>query len=284
MKKIYKQNLRYLFYMTILFSIFFYRYSGSWYWTFKHKVKYHNFIAYSNDTSENTQKLLVEANLVLNEYVNFYKDTNIELKLNDQLLFHMKIYETQEEFKRYSPVYWAEGYYQEPYSNFYLEFDTPNPYHGMRHEVIHQFNTELMKRTMPVWLNEGMACYFSTCMILNGKFEFDKIDYNSYPAWWLKLSFLRSGNLEADKKTYKVIPLIALLQDQEPINITRNVNLYYLHWWTFFHFLVDGKNGKYKQGLLKFIQSEHELKDFKKLIGEPIQLEKEWYEYLKTFK
>lgn len=211
-------------------------------------------------------------------YGEFFKD-RIGNNKNPAKL-KLMLYKDRKEFSVYNQSSaWAEAYYREPVCHAYYSDGQPNPYHWMIHEVTHQLNNELAHFKIPQWINEGLATYFGTSKIEHGVLLPGNIDKNTYPIWWLS-GFDLSGNLQADIGKGKIIPLRAIITGKGGPDINKQVNLYYIEYWSFTHFLFHYKNGVYAENYKELIVQGGSLEDFEKIIGPLDQIQAEWYEYL----
>ncbi len=194
--------------------------------------------------------------------------------------FKLMLYKNRQEFSANntsSP--WAEAYYRSPVCYAYFSEDSESPYHWMIHEATHQLNNELSHFKIPKWINEGLASYFGASKIENGRLLPGKIDANAYPVWWLAQLSL-SGNLENDIASGKIIPLRTLIAGKGGPDINQYLNLYYIEYWSFTHFLFHYKNGIYAESYKKLIIQGGSLEDFEKAIGPINHIQSEWYGYL----
>lgn len=176
---------------------------------------------------------------------------------------------------------WAEAYYRAPVCYAYFSEGSENPYHWMIHEATHQLNNELSQFKIPKWINEGLGTYFGTSKIENGVLHPGKIDGKAYPIWWLE-ELAPSGNLESDIASGKIIPLRTLITGKGGPDINQYVNLYYIEYWSFTHFLFHYKNGTYAESYRKLIVSGGSLEEFEKTVGPIDRIQAEWYDYLQN--
>ena len=198
----------------------------------------------------------------------------------DQTKLRVKLYRDREEFKRYNRnSSWAEAFYQKPYCHSYYSAGRPNPYHWMIHEGTHQLSNEVAHFKMKEWIDEGLATYFGTSTIKEGKMILGQVDATTYPIWWLPGTSL-TGNIEGDLKDGKIIPLRSLITGKGGPDINKEFNLYYIHYWSLTHFLLHYKHGKYLAGYRTVIAERGSLKSFEKGIGALDRIQGEWYEYL----
>jgi len=149
----------------------------------------------------------------------------------------------------------------------------------MIHEATHQLNNELANLKAPKWINEGLATYFGTSKIEHGKLLPGNIDKNTYPIWWLS-SLDLSGNVRSDIAKGGIIPLRSIITGNGGPDINQNVNLYYVEYWSFTHFLFHYQNGVYAERYKKLIVRGGSLEDFEGIIGPLDQVQTEWYGYL----
>jgi hypothetical protein len=199
--------------------------------------------------------------------------TNAKLQLT--------LYKHQGEFKANNrSIPWAEAYYLRPVCYAYYARGEANPYHWMVHEATHQLNTEVASLKKAKWIDEGLATYFGTSRIERGKLLPGRIDPHTYPIWWLSDSEL-TGDLDADIKAGRWIPIRALITGKDAPNIASNVNRYYIQYWSLSHFLFQGENGRYADAYRQLIAEGGSLANFEKRIGPADKIEYEWYRYLR---
>jgi hypothetical protein len=236
-----------------------------------------HYTLYSYASPEETKRVALAAEALHDAYGRVFADL-IDTKAPMPRL-QMVLYGTRGQFKannRSSP--WAEAYYQRPRCYAYYGVGAPNPYHWMVHEATHQLNTEWSHLHLPRWINEGVASYFGTSRIENGVLRVGEIDPNTYPTWWLPQLWL-SGNLEDDLAHGRLIPLRALITDTGP-DIDRNVNLYYIEYWSLIHFLLEGDATRYGAGFKALLATDGSLKEFERLVGPVDVVQREWYSHL----
>jgi hypothetical protein len=250
-----------------------------WYthWTPAHKLESEHYEALSTASIEDTRDALRKAEMLYGAYVDFW---DVEAESSGKKLL-LKIYSSRKEFKRANPFSgWAEAFYKESYCHQYVEAERENrPYHWMVHEATHQLNNEVSHFELPQWAEEGIACYFSTSKMVDGKIILGVIDRDTYPIWWLS-SLGLSGDLSRDKADQKIMSIRSIVNDEKPLKMSRHVNLYYIHWFSLVHFLLEGEQRKYREAFIACVQRPSCLEAFEKDIG-PFQLiESQWYQYL----
>ena len=168
-------------------------------------------------------------------YTHFFADLSDVRRDHPKL--QIVLYRDQAEFKAHnksSP--WAEAYYLSPRAHAYYS-DGDNPVHWMIHEATHQLNREVTLLPKARWSDEGLAAYFGSSWIEGGTLTPGRIDPASYPIWWLPTLSL-TGDLHDDVSTGKIIPLKAIISGEGGPDINRNVNLYYIEYWSLTHFLL----------------------------------------------
>ena len=151
-----------------------------------------HYLIQSSATEEQTARVAEAVEALHSAYATFFSDMP-SMGPNPAKL-QLVLYKDQAEFKahnRSSP--WAEAYYLPPRSHAYYG-DGDNPVHWMTHEVTHQLNRELAHFKLTKWIDEGLADYFGSSWIADGKLTPGSIDPATYPIWWLPRLQL-TGNL-----------------------------------------------------------------------------------------
>ncbi len=250
-----------------------------WYthWTPAHKLESEHYSALSNVSIEETRDALSKAETLYQAYSAFW---DVKAGPADKKLL-LKIYSSRKELKRANPLSgWAEAFYREPYCHQYIEAESENrPYHWMVHEATHQLNNEVSQFKLPQWAEEGIACYFSTTRMDDGKMSLGVIDRDTYPVWWLS-SLDLSGDLSRDKVDKKIISIRSIVNDEKPLKMNEHVNLYYIHWFSLVHFLLEGEQGKYRQAFMACVKTPSGLEAFEENIGPYQLIEPQWYQHL----
>ncbi len=208
-------------------------------------------------------------------YSTFFSLDGKEAKLK------VKLYKDRGEFRRINKnISWEEAFYREPYCHAYYPAGKPNPYHWMVHEGTHQLNNEVARFKIAMWIDEGLAAYFGTSTIKDGKMMLGQSDADTYPIWWLPAMPL-TGNIEHDLNKGQIIPLQSVITGKGGPNINKEFNLYYIHYWSLTHFLCHYKNGVYSAGFRHVIDEGGLLESFEKRIGPLDRIQVEWYEHLR---
>ena len=112
----------------------------------------------------------------------------------------------------------------------------------LAHEGWHQYSQSVFREELPVWLEEGIATYM----------EGYRVNSAGQPVFAAWRNFERFGELRDAVRRNNLIPLEKLL-DQTPqqfLNEGRDqLLIYYAQVWALTHFLAEGGNGKYRDGL-----------------------------------
>jgi hypothetical protein len=247
-------------------------------WSPTTKIETEHYLIYSTATADQTREIGRVAEIVHRGYLRLLDDLQRHVPPHPKL--KIKLFKDREEFRFCNRVRgWAEAFYRRPYCYQYYSADEVHPYHWMMHEATHQLTAEAARLSVPQWLDEGLACYVSTSRIVDDSLHSGEIDTNTYPVWWL-YSMDLSGDLDADKRSGQIIPLHAIVSGRGGPGIDRNVNLYYLHWWSLTHFLMHYDDGKYRAGLGRLIADGGTLPAFEQWIGQADVVEKQWYGYV----
>jgi len=193
----------------------------------------------------------------------------------------LMLYRNRAEFEAHNTSQpWAEAYYRAPWSHAYYDVGEKNPYHWMLHEATHQLRNEVAPFPKTKWIDEGVASYFGTSRLRDGKLALGEIDPDTYPIWQLRGLDL-TGDLQEDIRKGRIIPLRDLMTDTGP-PIAQHVNLYYVEYWSLSHFLFHYRDGKYAQQYRALIAQPGAPEAFERLIGPIERIQEEWYAYLRT--
>ncbi|HJR74298.1 MAG TPA: DUF1570 domain-containing protein, partial [Luteimonas sp.] len=231
----------------------------------------------SNATPEQTERVGQAVESLYAAYTGFFGD-RIPLPANPPKL-KLMLYRDRTEFDAHNTSQpWAEAYYRAPWSYAYFDMGEKNPYHWMLHEATHQLRNEVARFPKTKWIDEGLASYFGTSRLRDGKLVLGEIDPDTYPIWHLRGLHL-SGDLQADIRQGRIIPLRDLMADTGP-PIAQHVNLYYIEYWSLSHFLFHYQNGKYAEPYRALIAQPGSLEEFERRIGPIERVQSEWYAYL----
>ena len=198
-------------------------------------------------------------------------------------LLQLKLFKNRDEFRRCNrSLGWAEAFYKYPCSHAYFSEES-NPYQWMLHEAVHQLNAEVSGLGLARWADEGMAEYFSTSILRDGKLLAGKPDRNTYPMWWFE-DLQLTGNITNDIAAKTFIPLRTIVADKGGPSMNEYFNLYYIHWWSLSHFLFHYEGAKYRSGYFRLLKEDQTVESFEKEIGPIDRVEKEWHGYLRQQK
>lgn len=115
------------------------------------------------------------------------------------------------------------------------------------HEGWHQYTQQTFNHTLPVWLEEGIATYMES-------FSLDRDDAPQFRPWsnrerrYALVRAVRQGDL---------IPLSDLLRRSPQSfleNGKNNLLVYYAQVWALTRFIVEGEEGRYREGLEEALQ------------------------------
>ncbi len=180
----------------------------------------------------------------------------------------------EEEVKEWMPQYWEEKghfrpsgvYVSTPERDFVVLRMDPaeeNPYHTLCHEYAHAL-LHLNFRTLPLWLNEGLAEFFGNCSVGEKEVRVGQIDRNH-------LRTLSENQL---------LPLSELFrarQDSVYYNEKNNASLFYAESWAFVHYLILDPQASAEHLLLKFLaalqESGDQVEAAKKIFGDAQRLD-----------
>lgn len=234
-----------------------------------------HYVVVSSATQAQTGAVVDAVESLYAEYMEFFSlDPGIASGLQLQL------YRDRDEFKAHNRSKpWAEAYYQTPACHAYYADDGANPYHWMLHEATHQLNREVSRLPKSKWIDEGLASYFGSSRIDDGRLRAGRIDPGAYPIWWVR-KWPLSGDIEQDVSLHRIIPLRSLISGKGGIGIDQAVNAYYIGYWSLTHFLLHARQGHYADRYRRVIAMGGTLEAFEDIIGPIDQIEKEWYAYL----
>jgi hypothetical protein len=111
------------------------------------------------------------------------------------------------------------------------------------HEGWHQYSQTTFTHSLPVWLEEGIACYMEGFRQPSGAPE------PSFLPW---RNPERYAELRSASRKGRIAPLREVLEGspQSFLAVSRDSQLaYYAQVWALVHFLRDGEGGRYRQGL-----------------------------------
>ena len=239
-------------------------------WDFEEKIACGAFMIYATATLDQIDEICGVAESLYRAYADFFA-ADLELPAEHDDL-RVRLFGTRDEFRDVvlGGQGWAEGLYDGEYCNMYYDGDSANPYHWFVHEATHQLNYEVAGLNNVQWLEEGMACYFGTSVVLDGELQLGVPDIETYPVWWMPSWDVRDAH----------IPLSTIVSGQGGPDMDQYFNDYYLHWWTLVHFLVQADDGAYRDGLIQMLDRRLRLVDFEAEVGDIDAIEAQWIDYV----
>jgi len=194
----------------------------------------------------------------------------------------VNLFKDRDEFRWVNPdLGWAEAYYRPPCCRAYYSDSEINPYHWMLHESVHQLNFEVAHLTLEKWLEEGLAEYFSTSRMTSNALKVGRIDFDTYPVWWID-EIATSHDLSENLRNGSVIPLRCIISNKGGPSMDSQFNLYYLHWWTLTYFILE--TPRFRGTALELVRRGGGMDAFEQLIGPVDQIQIEWHGYVRHLK
>ena len=117
----------------------------------------------------------------------------------------------------------------------------------LAHEGWHQYTQSFFPHPLPVWLEEGLATFAEG-------HRFRRSD--QWPVFLPWRNLERFGQLRTSRKQGKLILLDDLLSFPPQAFVSRgeqSLLTYYSQVWLLVHYLVEGQNGKYTEGLCQLV-------------------------------
>lgn len=115
------------------------------------------------------------------------------------------------------------------------------------HEGWHQYSQTMLRNPLPVWLEEGIACYME---------GFRRAKDRQEPQFLPWRNPERFAELRSSGRRGSLVGLRELLEGspQSFLGISRDAQLtYYAQVWALVHFLRDGEGGRYRAGLERLL-------------------------------
>lgn len=227
----------------------------------------------STATRQHTEEMARMVELLYDSYSNRFG--TLPHFQRDHPKLKLLLYKDRDEMRRVNPgLGWAEAFYRKPFCRAYFSAKENNPYHWMLHEAVHQLNAEVAHVEPANWLEEGIAEYFSTSRVISNKLVLGTIDPNTYPVWWIE-DLATTPNLASNLVNHSVIPLRAIVTGHGGPSMSRNVNLYYLHWWSLTHFVFEDK--RHRDSAQKLFEAGGDLDSFEKFVSSVNTAQTEWH-------
>ena len=270
---------RMLFYLLVLLGIAAWKFvPRPWRASITLETAHH--IIYSSAPRQQTENTAHALNLLYEAYSNRMGTLSQFQRQHPKLM--LKLFKDRDEFRWINPgLGWAEAYYRKPYCRAYFSDAEINPYHWMLHESVHQLNREVAHLKLEKWLEEGLAEYFSTSRLTPNSLAVGRIDFNTYPVWWID-DIATTPDLAENLRNGSVIPLRCIISNRGGPSMNSQFNLYYLHWWTLTHFIFESP--RYRERALDLAQRGGGMEAFEQLIGPVDQIQTEWHSYVRHLK
>jgi hypothetical protein len=118
----------------------------------------------------------------------------------------------------------------------------------LAHEGWHQYTQSFFPHPLPVWLEEGLATYAEG-------HRFRRTDQLPQFMPWRNLE--RFGQLRMSRNQGNLVPLDDLLNMPPQAFVSRGEQAlltYYAQVWLLVHYLVEGRDGEYRQGLCQLVR------------------------------
>lgn len=270
---------RWMLYLLVLLAVAAWRYMPRP-WTPTCTLTTEHFVVYSTATQDQTQATAEKLELLYAAYSNRF--SSLPTFDRDHPKLKVKLFKDRQEFRRINPgLGWAEAFYRKPYCRAYFSQEEINPCHWMLHEAVHQLNQEVAHLELAKWLSEGIAEYFSTSRITNDRLDLGRIDRDTYPVWWIE-EMATSTNLAENIRNGSVIPLKAIVTNRGGPAMSKESNLYYLHWWTLTYFLFE--NPEYRDRALALVRRGDGLEAFEQCLGPVEKVEADWHAHVRRIK
>ena len=246
-------------------------------WT---KIRSRNFTLIGNTSEGEIRKVATRLELFREMFAQIFPKT----QLNSSVPTTVILFKTDSSYKPFRPK--RDGKTQDNTAGYFLaaadvnyitvetELHGIDPFHVIFHEYVH-FLVENNSRNLPLWLNEGLAEYYSTVTVTDDqKFE---------------LGNPISGHVYLLREK-KMLPLRTLFQvdHQSPYYNERDKqSVFYAQSWALMHYLILGKSGQRVARVAKFLDSlsanvpmERAFQQAFELSFE--QMEKELLQYIKN--
>lgn len=274
-----RRSVRWLVYLAMLLAAAAWRFAPRP-WKPALTIETPHYLIASTATPEQTAEVGRVAELLYSAYSNRFGALPTFQREHPRL--KLRLYKDRREFRWANPgAGWAEAFYRAPCCRAYYSADEANPCHWMLHEATHQLNREVAQLRLAQWLDEGIAGYFSTSRIQNGRLAPGRIDPRTYPVWWMD-EMATAPDLPASLTNGSVIPLRAIIGGRGGPDLDQEFNLYYLHWWTLAHFLFE--DPQYRESAIVLVQRGGGLGAFEQTIGPVTAVEPEWFQHVRRIK
>jgi tetratricopeptide (TPR) repeat protein len=208
-------------------------------WT---SVKSKNFFLIGNGSEKDIRQVATKLEQFREVFTHLFKGMNFQGAVPTTVI----VFKSDSSFRPFKPNATVAGYFQSGPDVNYIALTTElsgeqNPYTVIFHEYTHL----LVRNTIgsaPVWLNEGLAEYYSTFTISNDQ----KVVLGSPIANHVYL--LR------DKKMLPLRTLFQVDHNSPHYNEREKQSIFYAESWALLHYLILGNKGQRVTQIAKFIQ------------------------------
>jgi tetratricopeptide (TPR) repeat protein len=157
------------------------------------------------------------------------------------------VFKSDSYYKPFKPNPNIAGYFQSGEDVNYItltseQHSADNPFRTIFHEYVHLLVNNTAGNRVPVWLNEGLAEYYSTFNVIDDDQKVilgDLIDNH--------VLFLR------DQKFLPLRTLFAVDRTSPYYNEGNKMNVFYAESWMLVHYLIEGKKGQRRDQMAKFV-------------------------------
>jgi hypothetical protein len=150
-----------------------------------------------------------------------------------------------------------------------------------QHELTHRFVYQRLPHKVPLWLNEGLADYFSTLTVRDGK-----VKVGDLAAWVFAISDSPLDRFDDQRLYISRIPSVdsMLHADRKTFYAPKTRRLFYAGAWALVHFLANGDPQSHEQMrafLVDVANGENVEEAFHKRYGVTAALDGRFRQYLK---
>ncbi len=229
------------------------------------------------------------------EYADKFNITDIFEGPKAEEVLQIIVYDSKKTYMEKNPGIpeWAGGHFSPAEGNIQMYHGGGKPYETVFHEGTHQLvgaATRLKggKDTNMFWFTEGIATFFE---------DFKRDENLDFVIGIKSRQYLPV--IQQFLKVKKHVPFKDIIGksymqfriEQSQLDAYKQelfVGLHYAESWSIVYFLYTYENGKYKEKFNQYFEKEISgqgtLENFKAIIGEPADLEKEWAAYIGNLK
>ena len=200
----------------------------------EYQTKY--YVIYSDHDEATVKEATARITAMAEEYYERTKD--FSGKIHQRLPFYL--YSNPDDYKAAGGI--GAGYYTNDKLMACVPKGSTYSWHIVQHEGFHQFVGQVMRGSMPVWVNEGLAEYFA-----EGIWTGDAFVTGAATSWRLE----RVRGMIAKGELRPFDQMFALTSEQWRANLDmRN----YDQAWAMVHFLVNADDHKYRKAFSDFLK------------------------------